>query len=99
MLGFAWVTLRQAQEAYQNGRLEEAHRLLCEPNAQGHKGTWEMLRQIAQGYVERGERLLPHDALAVERRDIERAERLRASHVTLIKLRTATPQAALASVI
>ena len=49
MLGFGWLAIRQAQEALQNGRLDEAHRLLREPSAQGHKGTWDMMGQIAQG--------------------------------------------------
>jgi tetratricopeptide (TPR) repeat protein len=59
MLGFAWLTLRQAQEALKNGRLEEAHRLLG--HAQGHKRSWELLQQVAKGYVERGQRRLRQD--------------------------------------
>ncbi len=87
MLGFAWVTLRQAQEALQNGRLEEAHRLLSHPGAQGHKGTWEMLRQIAKGYVERGERHLRHDDLAGAWNDLLQAEQIGAEDTSADRLR------------
>jgi tetratricopeptide (TPR) repeat protein len=87
MLGFAWVTLRQAQEALQNGRLEEAHRLLSHPGAQGHKGTWEMLRQIAKGYVERGERHLRHDDVAGAWSDLLQAEQIGAEDTSADRLR------------
>lgn len=53
MLGFGWLTMRQAQDALKNGRLEEAHRLLCQPAAQGYKGSCEMLQQVAKGFVAR----------------------------------------------
>jgi len=56
MIGFAWLTLRQAQEALKNGRLEDAHRLLGQSCAQGHKRSWELLQQVARGFLERGER-------------------------------------------
>src|SRR2546429_401410 len=96
MLGFAWVTLRQAQEAFQNGRLEEAHRLLCEPSALGHKGTWEMLRQIALGYVERGQRHLQHDDLAGAWNDLKQAEQIGAADETPRDLRQVLVQRGLA---
>jgi tetratricopeptide (TPR) repeat protein len=96
MLGFAWVTLRQAQEALQNGRLEEAHRLLCEPSALGHKGTWEMLRQIAQGYVERGQRRFQHDDLAGAWNDLKQAEQIGAADEGASDLRQALVQCGLA---
>jgi hypothetical protein len=58
MLGIGWLTIRQAQEALKNGRLEEAHRLLGQSAAAGHKRSWELLQQVAVGFVERGERHL-----------------------------------------
>jgi hypothetical protein len=65
MLGFAWLTLRQAQEALKHGRLEEAQHLLCQPEAQGHKGSWELQQQVAHAFVERGQRhLRDNDPLA-----------------------------------
>jgi len=50
MLGTAWLTLRQAQEALKNGRLEEAQRLLSQSGAQGHRRSWNLLQQLARGY-------------------------------------------------
>src|SRR5712692_7659116 len=96
MLGLAWVTLRQAQEALQSARLEEAHRLLREPNAQGHKGTWDMMRLIAQGYVERGERHLQHDDLTGAWSDLKQAEQIGAADVSATELRQALTQRGLA---
>jgi tetratricopeptide (TPR) repeat protein len=96
MLGFAWVTLRQAQEALQSGRLEEAHRLLCEPNAMGHKGTWDMLRQIAHAYVERGARHLQREDLAGAWNDLKQAEQIGAADDSAVDLRQALTQRGLA---
>ncbi|MBL8795287.1 MAG: FHA domain-containing protein [Planctomycetia bacterium] len=61
MLGTGWLTIRQAQEALKNGRLEEAQRLLGQSAVHGHKGSWDLLRQVAQGFVQRGERHLRQD--------------------------------------
>src|SRR5437588_8020602 len=55
MLGFGWLALRQAQEALQSGRLEEAQRFLVQPGAQGHKRGHELVRQLARAFAERGE--------------------------------------------
>src|SRR5260370_7772637 len=87
MLGFAWVTMRQAQEALQNGRLDEAHRLLREPTAQGHKGTWDLMAQIAQGYVERGNRHLQHDDPAGAWSDLKQAEQIGAPDASATEFR------------
>jgi hypothetical protein len=93
MLGFAWLTIRQAQEALKNGRLEDAHRLLCQSAAQGHKRSWELLQQVVRGFAERGERHLRrgdpeagwHDLLQAEQLDrgSRDAERLRQALVKL----------------
>lgn len=56
MLDFAWLPLRQAQDALTNERLEDARRLLAEPAVQGHKRSWELHRQLADAFVARGER-------------------------------------------
>src|SRR5260370_6037944 len=92
MLGFAWVTMRQAQEALQNGRLDEAHRLLREPTAQGHKGTWDLMAQIAKGYVERGNRHMQHDDLAGAWSDLKQAEQIGAADEPATQLRQALTQ-------
>jgi hypothetical protein len=76
MLGFAWLTIRQAEEALKNGRLDEAQRLLADPAAQGHKRSWELLQQVAQGYVARGERHLRHDDASAAWHDLLAAEQV-----------------------
>jgi tetratricopeptide (TPR) repeat protein len=76
MFGFAWLTLRQAREALKTGRLEEAQRLLSQSAAHGHKRSWELLQQVARGYVERGERQLRHDNAEAAWSDLLQAERL-----------------------
>jgi hypothetical protein len=76
MLGFAWLALRQAQEALKNGRLEEAHRLLCQSAAQGHKKSFELLQQVVHGFVERGERHLRGDDPEAAWHDLLQAEQL-----------------------
>src|SRR5438105_3173902 len=76
MIGFAWLALRQAQEALKNGRLEEAHRLLCQPAANGHKRSWELRQQVAQGFVERGEGHLRHEDAAAAWNDLIAAEQV-----------------------
>ncbi len=87
MLGFAWLALRQAQEALKNGRLEEAQRLLCQPAAHGHKRSWELLQQVAQGFVERGERHLDHENLAAAWNDLVAAEQMGVADSAACRLR------------
>jgi hypothetical protein len=76
MLGFAWLALRQAQEALKNGHLEEAHRILCQSAAQGHKKSFELLQQVIRGFVERGERQLGRDDVEAAWHDLLQAEQL-----------------------
>jgi len=54
MLGTGWLTLRQVRAALQNGRLEDAQRLLDQPAVRGHKKSWDLLAQLTRGYVDRG---------------------------------------------
>lgn len=74
MFGFAWLTLRQAQEALKTGRLEEAHRLLSQPGAQGHKKSWGLLQKVAQKFVERGMRHLRNEDAEAAWADLLQAE-------------------------
>jgi len=76
MLGNGWLTIRQAHEALKNGRLEEAHRLLGQSAAQGHKRSWELLHQVALGFVERGERHLRQNELEAAWNDLLLAEQV-----------------------
>ena len=63
MFGFAWLTLRQAQEALKTGRLEEALRLLRQPAARNHRRGGELLLSLARAFAERGERHLGVDKI------------------------------------
>lgn len=76
MLGTGWLTIRQAQEALKNGRLEEAHRLLGQSAAQGHKRSWELLQQVAVGFVQRGQRHLKQDDVEGAWNDLLLAEQV-----------------------
>jgi FHA domain len=76
MLGFAWITLRQAEEALRAGRLEEAQRLLSHPAVQGRKRSSELHRQVARGYAERGDRRLRNFDSEAAWGDLLQAEQL-----------------------
>jgi tetratricopeptide (TPR) repeat protein len=89
MLGFAWLTLRQAREALKNGRLEEAHRLLCQPAAHGHQRSWELSQQLARAYVERGIRHLREDDPEAAWVDLGLAEQINRSDAAAERLRKA----------
>jgi hypothetical protein len=96
MLGFAWLTLRQAQEALKNGRLEEAHRLLCQSAAQGHKKSFELQQQVVRGFVERGERHLRRDDAEAAWHDLLQAEQLDRDNRDADRLRQALVRLGLA---
>jgi tetratricopeptide (TPR) repeat protein len=98
MLGFAWLALRQAQEALKNGRLEEAHRILCQSAAQGHKKSFELLNQVIRGFVERGERHLRQDDAEAAWHDLLQAEQLDRDNRDADRLRQALVRLGLAEV-
>jgi hypothetical protein len=89
MFGFAWLTLRQAQEALRHGRLDEAQRLLSLPAANGHRRTGPLLVQLAQGFAERGERLLGNDDVEGAWRDLLNAEQQQTANHSADRLRQA----------
>lgn len=98
MLGLGWLTLRQAQEALENGRLDEAYRLLCQPEAQGHKGASPLIRQTAKGFVQRGEQRLRHDDLKAAWNDLLQAEKLGCTDSGASRLRQSLTRLALVEV-
>jgi tetratricopeptide (TPR) repeat protein len=87
MLGFAWLALKQAQEAIKSGRLEEAQRLLCQTAAQGHKRSWELLRAVGKGFVDRGQCHLRHQDAPAAWNDLIAAEQLGVNNSTAGQLR------------
>jgi tetratricopeptide (TPR) repeat protein len=76
MLDATWLSLRQAQQALKNGRLEEAERILQLPAVRSHRRVGELLTILARGYVERAERYLRLEDAEGAWRDLLRAERL-----------------------
>ena len=98
MLGFAWLAIRQAQEALKNGRLEEAHRILCQSAAQGHKKSFELLQQVVRGFVERGERHLRQDDAEAAWHDLLQAEQLDCDNRDADRLRQALVRLGMAEV-
>src|SRR4051794_7039593 len=89
MFGFAWLTLRQAQEALKNGRLEEALRLLRQPAARNHKRGGDMLVSLARAFAERGERHLALDKIDDAWADLLQAEGLKTAEKAPDRLRQA----------
>src|SRR5205823_160105 len=98
MLGFGWLALRQAQEALKNGRLEEAHRILCQSAAQGHKKSFGLLQQVVRGFVERGERHLRLDDAEAAWNDLLQAEQLDRDNRDADRLRQSLVRLGLAEV-
>src|SRR5436190_19541829 len=98
MLGFGWLTLRQAQEALKGGRLDDAQRLLAQPGVQGHKRTWEVLQQLARALAERGERHLRQDDPAAAWADLHKAELTGASEPAVASLRQVLTRFGLAEI-
>jgi FHA domain len=98
MLGFGWLTLRQAQEALTTGRLEEAQRLLGQPSIQGHRRHGELLRHLTRSYVERGERHLRHEDAEAAWHDLRKAEALETTERGVERLRQALSRLGLAQV-
>jgi hypothetical protein len=98
MLGFAWLALRQAQEALDRGRLEDAQRLLGQNCLQGHKRVYELLNRLAKAYVERGERRLKHDNAEAAWQDLFQAEQLKVADSGADRLRQALTRLGVADV-
>jgi hypothetical protein len=98
MFGFAWLTLRQAQEALKNGRLEEAQRLLSLPSVQGQRRRGDLLPALARAFVERGERQLRLDDAEGAWRDLLLAEGLGTGEKSCDRLRLALTGLGLAEV-
>jgi hypothetical protein len=98
MFGFGWLTLRQVQEALNDGRLDEAQRLLEQKSVQGHKRHGELLRRLAHLLVERGERHLRLDDSEAAWQDLLRAEQLQTGDRGAERLRVALTRLGIAQV-
>jgi tetratricopeptide (TPR) repeat protein len=98
MLGFGWLTLRQAQEALRFGRLEEAQRLLSQPAAQGHRKQAGLMTKLARAFADRGQRQLHRDDADAAWRDLLAAEALQTAERSVEELRQKLNRLALAEV-
>jgi len=82
-----WLTLRQAQEAVKNGRLEEALRLATQPDVKGHRRAGEILQQVGQALVGRAQLHMQHDDDAAAWKDLLQAEGAGVQDKAAVKLR------------
>jgi len=87
MFGLAWLAIRQAREALQHGRLEEAHRLLIQPAIREHRAAGALLLQLVRAYAERGERSLKRQDVESAWRDLLQAEQLQIAEKNVDSLR------------
>ncbi|MBA4188359.1 MAG: hypothetical protein C0467_10180 [Planctomycetaceae bacterium] len=82
-----WVTLRQAQEAVNNNRPEDAHRLIEPLVAMGHRKASRLARSVVAAYLARAAKSLDlhhHDAAW---RDLIAAESLNTGEAAVANLR------------
>jgi hypothetical protein len=98
MLGFAWLTLRQAQEALESGRLEDAQRLLSHHATRGHKRSWALWQQLGGAFAERGERHLRNDDPQAAWLDLAKAEQTESCLPAVDRLRQSLTARGLADV-
>ena len=89
MIGYGWLTLKQAHEALRAGRLDEAHQLLVQPQIQGHRRCLELLQQLMRAFVERGEKHLRNDDTAKAWADLLKAEQIGITDNAPLRLRQA----------
>lgn len=82
-----WMTLRQAQEAMRNGRLEDAHRLATQPDVKGHKRAGELLQRIGAGFLQRAQLHVQHDDDRAAWQDLLQAEAAGVHDKAALKLR------------
>ncbi len=87
MFGCAWLAIRQAREALQQGRLEEAHRLLMQPAIREHRAAGALLAQLVRAYVERGEHCLKQQNVGNAWRNLLQAEQLQTAEKSVDSLR------------
>src|SRR5258708_5673663 len=98
MFGFGWLALRQVQAALDDGRLDEAQRLLDQPCVRGHRRHGELLRELTHLFVERGERQLRLDNVESAWQDLLHAEQLGTGDRATERLRQTLSRLGLAQV-
>ncbi len=98
MAAFAWLTVRQAQEALKHGRLEEALRLIQQPHALEHRGAAALTTRLARAFTMRAERFLRKDDAEAAWRDLLQAEHLHSPEKNAERLRESLTRLGVAEV-
>jgi tetratricopeptide (TPR) repeat protein len=82
-----WLTLRQAQEALRNGRLDEAFQIANQPAIKEHRRAGELMQQVGQALVARGQLHMQHDDDRAAWKDLLQAEAAGVQDKAAVKLR------------
>lgn len=98
MLGLPWLKLRQAREAVEGGRLEEARLLLAEPCVQGHRKRGPLVARLARAYAYRGESRLNNNDAEAAWADLLQAEQVQPGDKSCEALRQALARLGLGEV-
>src|SRR5262249_6753850 len=87
MADSSWLVLRQAREAVDNHRPEEAHRLIEPLIAEGYRRAWRMAREVVKEYAARAAKSLDQHNADAAWRDLLAAEALNTGEKTVAELR------------
>lgn len=82
-----WLALRQAREAVDNHRPEEAHKLIEPLIVEGYRKAWRLARDVVKEYVARATRSLDQHNPDAAWRDLIAAEALNTGEKTVGELR------------
>jgi hypothetical protein len=82
-----WLTLRQAREAVDNHRPEEAHKLIDPLIVAGYRKAWRLAREVVKEYVSRATRFLDQHNPDAAWRDLIAAEALNTGEKAVGELR------------
>jgi hypothetical protein len=79
--------LRQATEALNEDRLDEAYQLATHPDAQGDRRTWKVQKQVQRALLARAERHLRLENIPQSWSDLLWAESLGSAEPSVVRLR------------
>ena len=82
-----WLVLRQAREAVDHHRPEEAHRLIEPLIAEGYRKAWRLAREVVKEYLARAVKLLDQHNTDAAWRDLLAAEALNTGEKGLVEFR------------
>ena len=82
-----WLILRQAREAVDHHRPEEAHRLIEPLIAEGYRRAWRLAREIVKEYIARATKELDQHRTDAAWRDLLAAESLNTGEKGLVEFR------------